>query len=176
MPRPRKKGEYVEEKARAKARLDAQDEHDSKLLTGKGQKRLVASIATHIGNAIDRIEPLEMAAVVGATIIVRNTIMNAPETLGYIRQKALGGELGYFEKLLLYGPINWPMFTAARELYGHTEHAVEEAIEKQGEGMIWVISFVVAYLCVKHFGLIVSTLGDIGKSILGITHMLLGIG
>ena len=175
MPRPPKKKTYVVSKAAEKGRLDAQDEHDSKLLSGRGKKRLLASLATHIGKAIDRVEPLELVAVLGATVIVHNTIMNAPETLRYIQQKALGGELGFFEKLLLYGPINWPMFTAARQVYGETEKAVTEGIEQQGEIMVWVISFVVAYLCIKHFGLIISTLGEMGKSILSLTNMQLGV-
>ena len=93
MPRPPVKKTYKVEKARIKAQLDAKDEHDAKAFSFKGQKRLKASIFTHIGKAIDRVDPLETGAVLAVAYLVYENIPAWLETLLGIRKDEVLNEV-----------------------------------------------------------------------------------
>ena len=170
MPRPRKKGEYVEEKARAKARLDAQDEHDSKLFHRKGgKKRWLTALATHIGKAVDRIDPLELAATLALTYLVKTTIDASEELVAKIKKTsdkiAVSGRpvSSFFAEP--FGFATQIGFYLAGEVTGNVETPTEEEKEHAlGIGLPdqleWILAFIVAFILVRHGAQILGMFQD----------------
>lgn len=99
MPRLPKKKTYVLSKEAERGRLDAIDQHDAKGLMwlpfkGKGKKRIIASLSQHIGKMIDKVNPLEIAAIGSIAFIVYNNIPEWISGLLNINRDQITNELG----------------------------------------------------------------------------------
>ena len=161
MPRPPVKKTYKVEKARIKAQLDAKDEHDAKAFSFKHKKRWLASIYTHIGKAIDRIDPLQGAAVLGATILIKTTIDASEE----LRAALLSKKAAYIG-VPVAGVEMRPLIASPLRTFQSIFGTITEKQAAEYEGffpdwMDWIISFVIAYILVTQ-----------GKEILGLAQNL----
>lgn len=173
MGRPRKKGEYVEEKARAKARLDAEDEHDAKLFSGKGKKRLVASVASHLGKLIDRLDAMETGAIFIGTYLVHDILIKSPQIVAQANDLLV--RPSGVEQMLTWGPIYGSLNIVYHHFIGQpVEKGAKEMVEQTPDLIIWAVSFLIAFLVIKHFGLILEGITSMGKGLVGLGMMLLG--
>ena len=145
-------------KAAEKGRLDAQDEHDARLFSNRGKKRLEASIATHIGKAIDRIDPIKAAAVLATTYAVKTLVIDTTDAIltkitGAMEKpipfgfgSIMGQYLPYVGEITKIGEIAWERLRT-----GDVAATVKEK-EGAAEWFKWIIAFAVAYILVEHGG------------------------
>lgn len=169
LKRPPKK-----EKKRKKLRLDAAAQEEGRLLgqyKAHSKKPLLESAKEHLGRMLDSINPLDVVAILGTTCLIKLGI-EASESLTamvvrvyekhQVRLKATPRR----ESLMWEGPKDimvglFPEGTSAflLEAFGA---ASSEALE-------WAISFVAAYMLVKHGG---ELLG-LGQNLSALVGMLL---
>jgi len=177
-PKKKKKAKRLEVEAAAVARGTE---------IGKAQahkkKSLVESAKEHIGHWIDNIDPLELAATLSLTVIVHGVIMtsdsmltqmanfvsNVPEAVGGMAQGVLEG---------IFSKQNWEALgiTVSEGTEPTTQpqpksHYIS-ILEDLGitDFYVWVGSFALAFVMIKHGGQIV---GLLDKGITGIVGLML---
>ena len=124
----------------------------------KSKKGFARSISDHIGKAIDRIDPLEAVAVLGMTIIVKQTL----DTTATLKEKA--------QAMFQMHP------TELGKLFGVPEIDLLGKPSKQllalPDWSIWIVSFALAYCIIKFGG---QLLGLLDKGLPAVVGMLLGV-
>lgn len=125
-------------------------------------KGFMRSLKDHFGKAVDRVEPLELFAVVGMTFIVKSAIDKSEELRGALK----------VSKSYWSGSIGIKKVAAVAEAY-----EISKQIDGY-EGMFpdwtdWLISFAIAYVLVHHAGAILGLLGDLSVGISNIVGMFL---
>jgi len=138
------------------ARLKAQDRWK------KSTKGFMRSIQDHVGKAIDRIDPLETAAVLGLTFIVHGIIIDEKNVYHEHLKKIRG------MKKLVWG-------RAAEKLGISLEEwniPETETADITQEMFDWIISFTLAYCIIKYGG---QLLGLLDKDLVKVVGMLLGV-
>jgi hypothetical protein len=165
MPRPPVK------KTRRLAEAKREGELRAELKMHK-KKPITESIKEHVGKAIDRVDPLEAVAVLGLTPLVKVVILDplngfAKAMSGFTQERASAWDyhLSSF----------WAFFDI-------TESGLPEWLKSQGKSglpqgfsfpdwQIWLVSFAVSYLIIKHAGAILQA-GVTGiKSLTGLVTM-----
>lgn len=147
MPRLPKKKWKLEERIKVKANLEAQAKFN------RSAKGLEASIV----RMIDRIDPLEFLGVAATSFMVYDIIKSTPEMLAQA-------------KAFLFTPpiaVAIPFISILIErLFGSQEITEEQKIQlnqlrDEADLMLFVKSFAIAYILVKHSGQIISGVGNI---------------
>lgn len=121
-------------------------------------KPFMESVREHIGKAIDRIDPLELAAVLGTTYLIKTGIDWSEAALANVD---LVGILRFFQFPV---PAEGTPETRKDEILKILSNPQAEVIE-------WLVSFTAAYLIVHHFGELVAA----GSNILGLAKGLIGV-
>lgn len=139
----------------------------------KTQKGFMRSVYSHIGKAVDRIEPLEAIAIVGMTVIVHQTITDNEALLTKVRKIVTGKVLTetIFERGLGVTLFDVAQGKASWEEYFTQERVTKTAspsseIDVQG----WLVSFTIAYCIIKFGG---QLLGLLDKGLDAIIGMML---
>lgn len=137
-----------EEKARVKAHLSAQWEFDKSKM---GRKK---SLNDHLGKFIDalgeRVDPLEIAAVMGATYFVHGIITTSED---FLKRAALPLTQFRIERFAsaMAGTLTFGLWRPFSEI-PMTEAEKADIESKYPDWQIWIVSFVIAYLVVHNFG------------------------
>jgi len=164
--RPAAKRSYAEAKAAEKGRLQANTEHEAQTFSSK--KKLMVSLKEHVGKFIDRIEPLDLAATLALTPLIHGVIANTPAMLSKVSE-SYGAGLPLWERFLLWGPIGTPLSMLTEQVLPSKEDVKE--MEKglaSNDVYVWLISFALAYIIIKHGGQIAIALGESVKGLTGI--------
>jgi hypothetical protein len=159
LPRIPKKSTKILAKARAEGEVLGKLQAEEHF---KGtQKGWMKSIRDHIGKIIDRIDPLEVGATVGLTVIIHELIMKTPE----LYKQAIGATEA-FAALATWFPRT--VIPAVGQIFNITMDATTQEANKQAmeyqklltqsEMWIWLVSFALAYILVKHGGQIFGLL------------------
>jgi hypothetical protein len=143
------KSKVKEAKALAKATVTATEKAKQKMLEGKP---LSLSIREHIGKIIDRIDPIEVVATIGVTLILSDT----KAWVDHLIATYTGTE--FWSGIL--SKVQPQQYTFPPSKYGMRPQD-------------WLITFSIAYLIVHNFGLIVQTTGKIASDVLGMAKALL---
>jgi hypothetical protein len=175
MGRPAKKKVYVEEKARTKARLQAELEMHRK-------KPLEESTKEHIGKIIDNtkvLEIAEMVAVAGMTFVVHDVILGTEELLQKVGEnyntfsKAYTTLTGNPSAGQILAGFSIPTETLLALVgVNLTKDKTTAAPDMNLQVFMWLISFSLAYVIVKHAG---QLLGLLDKGMGDILGLLLGV-
>jgi hypothetical protein len=133
--RPARKKVYVEEKARTKAHLQAEVEMQRK-------KPLDVSLKEHIGKWIDNIDPLELTAVLGGTVLVNQAIWATEDLLIKAKKTRLSPTIlekafGFTKEL--------PRYPLLAEIVPDMNQA-----DWGTEALIWLLSFTIAYVMIHN--------------------------
>lgn len=154
-PKKKKKAKRLEVEAAAVARGTE---------LGKAQahkkKSLLEIAKEHIGKMIDRIEPFETMAIIGTTIIVHGIIASTPALMEKVKV------LQHPEFLLLGG-----IGVVAAQYLPLPEGELKKIAEETPDWFVWLESFAIAYIIVKHGGQI---MGLLEKGLTSVVPMLLG--
>ena len=126
------------------------------------KKPLGQSVKEHLGKILDKIDPLEMAAVIGATMLIKSGIDWSQETIDK------NPHLGIF----LVNPFSG-LIVQTLDQFSTTKMQFDKM--PQNEIFEWIISFVCAYLIVHNFGKIVEVAGKLVGDVVGMSKGLLGI-
>lgn len=153
MPRPAVKKTFKLAKAKKLGELSAKIDHENKTFSNK--KMLWVSLKNHLGKMLDRTDPLEMIAVIGATYIIKNGI---DWTQGFVEGT---GEF-----------ILGAVAQIGTWLGGTPEEELVKKITETPEGEVieWVVSFIVAFIIIRHAGALITA----GGNILGVAKGLIG--
>jgi hypothetical protein len=175
LPRPPVKKHRKLAEAEETGRLNARLKHESK--TWKNKKHMLVSIKNHLGKALDRIDPLEMVAVVGTTIVVKKVIDTTEDLKGKalaVRNVIMGtgqvlGASGIAQFIQAFGS---PFSILSEFFVGLIVPIPPE--QAQYEGMFpdwvdWLIAFAIAYIIVHHGELLLG----LGQNLSVIIGMLL---
>lgn len=135
-------------KAEAKGRLQGQAEWK------KTQTGIWTSLRDHIGNMIDKIDPLEAIAITSTTVLVYEVLSHTEDFLDQIRVLSPFGIT--FFRLFGFKPVG-------EEGLG----LIPEELEKP---MLLATSFFIAFMLIRH----PEVIGLLGKSISGLGSMLIG--
>ena len=125
------------------------------------KKSIFDSIREHIGKGIDRVDPLELAAVLGATVLIKSGIDWVQVNQTSANQALMIALTNPFAAATLWALIK--------------TSGLEGQPVSHNELMEWLVSFVAAYVIVHNFGKIVEVTGKIASDILGMAKSLLGV-
>lgn len=108
------------------------------------KKPLLESVREHIGLMIDRIDPLEIAAVVGTTYVLHETILASTDVLNKITAKiSMNPEW-------VIGALN-PLAGLMLSLMPKPEFPQElENIKTPDSLFLWIVCFILAFIVVRH--------------------------
>ena len=159
--------------AKRKGELEAETKFYDKQPLTKKLKRL-------LWKKIEEVDPIEVAALLAGTYLVKQVIEASEEITAIVIAKAsyiknnpkIGG--AWALSGIIAGPLGGVISTVlmpedpiAKETYLKAMDTVTV------EGIEWVLSFVIAYLLVKHGGEIIGMLTDGGKNIGNIAKIML---
>lgn len=165
MPRPPKKKTRVTAKAFSKGLLQGQTEHDAK--TFKNKKQLQVWLKDRLESLIENIDPLEIVAVAGLTILIKQGIEwteDIPLTL--LQKNSLIRTLMRFVPLV---GLSFDIFVP--DLPPEAIEALKKAMDSPPMEIIqYVASFIVAFIIVRHADRIIEA----GGNILGVAKGLMG--
>lgn len=126
------------------------------------RKPLEESLREHIGKMIDRVDPLELIAVVAGTFIVHETISSIESTVSKIatlaQQGSKKGEVGsadLFNYLgIMFGQVNIFNLKVGEVAWGNPEKEGIPNSDKNGSSMTndlmtWGVSFLISYLLIQ---------------------------
>lgn len=119
-------------------------------------KGFFISLREHIGKAIDKIDPLEAVSVAGLTVTIHQLIMNNETWLAQTTVWNIPVTIGAFEAF-------------ARAMGGRI---VDLSQVDKSEIGVWVSSFVIAFIVVRHAG---QLIGGISKGLTTIIPFILGL-
>lgn len=156
--RPAKKRCRAEAKATRLGQL--QGEYEFKKAHSIAKKPLDFLEET-LKKTIDKIEPFDVAAMVGMTYIVHGIIAGSPELMEKVKV------LQHPEFLLLGG-----FGILAAQYLPLPEGAIKKAVEATPDWFVWLESFTIAYIIIKHGGQLV---GLLEKGLSSVVPMLLGV-
>lgn len=125
------------------------------------KKSLLDSAREHLGKMIDRIDPLEATAILGATYLIKQGIQWT-EVLTTSNLPNITWLLNLFNPFR--GVVNVPVIP--RE----TAEDIQKALDTpQSEAIEWLLAFAAAFIIVRHAGEIIqagSNILNVGKSLL----------
>lgn len=153
MGRPAKKRKYAEAKAARKGELQAERDF-------RRTKKPEESLRDYFDKLMERIDPFETAAILGMTFAVHGIIKGSPELMEKVKV------LQHPEFLLLGG-----FGVIAAQYLPLPEGALKKAAEQTPDWFIWLESFAVAYIIIRHGG---QLLGLLEKGLSVVVPMLLG--
>jgi len=112
---------------------------------------------------IDKIDPLELAAVVTGTFVIYDLIKSIPEMLAQARITALVSISPFLAIIIdrLFGGLELT----------NEQKAEIEAIKNTPDFMLFAKSFVLSYMMVKHSGQIISGVGNLTSFVAGMLGM-----
>jgi hypothetical protein len=133
------------------------------------KKGWLKSIRDHIGKWIDNLNPLELAATIGLTIIIKTLIDKSEEIRGWL--ETTGGLYAEFETFLGRQTLLKPIGQAL---------GLKEIEKGSFEGvfpdwMDWLIAFTLAYIIIKHGGQLLGFMKEGSANLLLIVKALLGM-
>jgi hypothetical protein len=128
-------------------------------------KPLMESLREHIGKMIDRIDPLETIAVAASTYIIHETIINTATLLGQVNTVLIKPE-----NVLLFD-LN-PVAAAITTSIGLASMPQPKDIKKPDSILLWVVSFIIAFILVRYAGEIIKGGFDLAKSLPNLLGML----
>lgn len=123
------------------------------------KKPLALSVREHLGKVIDRIDMIELAAIVGTTYLIKTTIYADTSLVGKIKGLA---KLPFSE---LYGGSFAPFLESIDMILPKEWTTASEPDVKE-----WLICFVIAFMIVRHG----SELLNVFKNVSGIVSGFLG--
>jgi hypothetical protein len=173
MGRPAKKRSYWEAKKRRAGELQAERE----ALRQNIKKDLPNYILTKLDRLTDRIDPLEFAAVLGMTYVVKQVIDTSEEMI--VRARAKGAWIKkqqasgvYTLWSILAGPIITYLMVPEETDDPETKALKAEFQSPSAEALEWFTAFALSYIIVHNAGQLIGLLeGGIAK----IVPMLLGV-
>ena len=113
-------------------------------------------LRTQVERVIDKIDPLELAAAIGGTIIVYDIIKGTEELIVAVSYwKGFPGSIKWFETI-----IN------KTELDEESKKLIQ-SIKDTPDFNLYIKSFVISYMMVKHSGQIISGVGNVTSFISG---------
>lgn len=158
MGRPAKKKRYAEAKATRKGELQAEYEF-------KKQHSIIKKpldfLEENLKGAIAKVEPFDALAMVGMTYIVHGIIKGSPELMEKVKV------LQYPEFLLLGG-----FGVVAAQFLPLPEGALKKAVEQTPDWFVWLESFAIAFIIVRHGG---QLLGLMDRGLNAVVPLLLGM-
>lgn len=151
MGRPAKKKAYWESKKAEAGKLQADLEHQKKLIKKMG---IFEFIESKIVGALDRLDPMETVAIAATTYIVHGVVMDIkgiPERIDELLKKAPQTMAGT------------PILGKTLSTFGFVQGA-GASVEDTKEIYYWALSFVIGFILVRHGGQIIGLMGDVLKS------------
>ena len=156
-PKKKKKAKRLEIEARATSRgmeLGKADAHK--------KKSLIDSAKEHLGHWIDNVDPLELTATLGLTVIIHGLVVASTDLLTKV--EAYQHEMPEMYKAFPELEKRWLFEHGQKESLVTTVTGITKAIPDWG---IWLTSFSIAYILVKHggqvFGMLGEGIGGLGK-------------
>lgn len=154
------------------------------------KKGIMKLLREHSLKAVDRINPLELAAVVAATFMIKPIIHSADSFITAWSEKLKGaqqvdkalkeqGILGQVYNILktqtaFLEPLGMPLLA----LVAPTPPSADLKMIEMGyvpEWMEWALCFVISYIVVRHFGQIAMAAADFSSNVLGMAKMLTAV-
>lgn len=142
-------------KAEELGKLKAQQQ----ILKSKPWKIVLRETAEHM---LDKVDPLELMAVLAATVIIHEVIIGSATALNTIKTWAMRPES--LEQSAA-GKILYTMLRASG--FGFLTDVGEFTTGTTGGALSWCISFALAYIAIKHASGIMMSLGSLSKWVLG---------
>lgn len=140
----------------------------------KSKKGLELSIREHIGKIIDKIDPMDIIAILGFTFIIKQIIIENFEDriVELIYGKGILGLIA-FAGPTVYGIFQYirPILEA-KGLWPREEEMKKALDIPQIEIFEWILSFALAYIIVKHGG---ALIGLLDKGLNSVVGMFLGV-
>jgi hypothetical protein len=142
-------------------------------------KPLEVSLKEHLGKMIDRIDPLEIGAISGMTILVHHTILTNPALLE--RLNVLIGAAGKVAtepwNVWLTGIMDYLGLGAFAPLSMEQPPLIvpKEVTDTLSQNQIisWLVSFAIAFVIVRYCGQILQSLGNATSSLTVLVGLLL---
>lgn len=160
------KTKVKELKALTKAGIKAQQE-------AEGAKDWKVSLREHIGKMIDRVDPLEVGAVLGFTGVIHYIIVTNKElvtaTLAIVKGTVEGITTAPWWSWLL-SPFPFPLGNILKKSAESKEQLGEIT---QDEFFVWLISFCLAFILIRHAGAIIQGLGEGFQGLTNLVKMFL---
>jgi len=152
---------------------------------GHKKKPLEESLKEHVGHWIDKMDPLELVAMAGMTYTVHEVIVATPALMEAAANVAENPASSVWSNIVSsFGSaaievfLHMPMqatralTTATAEPTKKAAAALENLLAKR-EFVIWIISFALAYIIVKHAGELAQALAGIGGNLTSIVTLLM---
>lgn len=151
MPRlPLKKTEKIAEKQAYGETLGKLKAHTHFEQTKKG---FLKTIRQYINKLIGNINPLELAAVIATTVLIKQTIDRVEELKNAMKEFRTYTQKG--------GVVIPPPLIGGIGLLRTIGVVTEQITQRMGgETFEWLISFAIAYIIVKHGGQLIGLLGN----------------
>lgn len=156
MPRLPRRAWRLEEQIRTKAGLEASARH------AKSKLGLEAAVI----RMIDRLDPLELLAVTATTFIVYDTIKNIPE-LTIAAYKTVFIEIAKYQPLIYIANEIFKLINGGELTLTPEQSKKLDEIKDTPDLILFVKSFAIAYILMKHSGQIISGVGNIAGVIGG---------
>lgn len=154
------------------------------------KKNLLVSAKEHLGKIIDRVDPLEIGAVVALTPIIRITILGTEDLINRINSWAASFALqglktytstvlGFFDAFIpnLPGiPLKDIVSAAGKGISGlPTSGTTETTVPKLkiDDWLLWALSFFLAFMVVRYGGDIIKAIGSATGSLTSLIGLLL---
>jgi hypothetical protein len=118
------------------------------------KKPLMDSFREHLGKWLDRVDPIELAAIAAATVIIHTTITGTEDLLNRVLKFSQSPQ-GFLAK---------PLIDTAFFLFGQVNYLTGSGVpntfdeSNSPDVLVWAISFVIAYIGIKNAGKIGSEL------------------
>lgn len=164
MGRPAKKRTYVESKAKRRGELQAEYEFKK---AHSIIKKPMDFLEDTIKKTIDKIDVFETAAILGTTFIVHGVIITSTELLEKV--EAYQHQMPEIYKAFPELEKRWKFEHGQKESLVTTATNIVEGVP---DYMVWLVSFTLAYIIIKHAG---SLVGLLDKGITSVVPMLLGV-
>lgn len=163
----------IEKEARAQRKGEILGEFDA-----HSKKSFLESLREHIGKTIDNVDPIEAMAIGSGTILIHQFILNNPDSLRQInnayatlKQVAtepwvawFGGLASYFGLGFLVGAPPGYEVEKGKPITGNV---ITDQL------MLWMLSFVVAFVLIKYGGQLLGLLGAGAGGMGGIVSLFL---
>ena len=154
MGRPAKKKKYAEAKATRKGELQAERDF-------KRKQKPEETLQEYLESVMKRLDPFDAVAMVGMTYVVHGIIKGSPELMEKVKV------LQHPEFLLLGG-----FGVIAAQYLPLPEGALKKAVEATPDWFVWLESFAIAYIVIRHGGQLV---GLLDKGLSAVVPLLLGM-
>ena len=132
-------------------------------------------LRTQVDKLIDKIDPLEAVSVIATTFVVYDLIKSSDELLVAARNNTIKGLWAFLDLTTsdIFNPLYEWIFTSMETKLTAEQEAQLKKIRESPDFIVFIKSFALAYILIKHSGQIIAGVGDLFKFIASALGILL---